>query len=192
MGATTFFKQFHNITNKTMKPEFHEDFSSDKLDPLAKPMQEDFNWNELYERLGEPTDEPEIGNRHAEVVRALIDWLVGFDFRRPNAVAHAGLRLFALTWVTDPARFDGISGSELAETLGVARKADFWELTGEVSKKFGIVNRCQAHAWNRGMTLPPRRRCKKAAQKPSDAPATNANGSGKAVPETGSNFLNNS
>lgn len=148
------------------KPEFYKDYHSEQQhDPLAGATQVDFNWNELYERLGEPTDE-QIQDERAVFVRNLIDWMLEFDFRLPSALNHAGLRLFALMWVVDPARFDGISGSKLAETLGVTRKADFWELTGEVSKRFGIVNRCQSHAWNRGMTLPPRQRCKAQQEMP--------------------------
>ena len=41
------------------------------------------------------------------------------------------------------------SVSKLAESLGITRKANLWELTGEVSRHFKIINRGQSHAWNR-------------------------------------------
>jgi hypothetical protein len=134
-----------------MKPSFYEDYVTDKLDPLAAPMQEDFNWNELYHRLGEPTDEQLQDEKVAEVIRKLFEWVTAIDLKKENSQTLIGRRFIALAWVFNPALFENSpSASQLAETLRITRKADLWKLTGEVSRHFGIVNRGQSHAWNRG------------------------------------------
>jgi len=150
------------LLSKTMKPKFYEDYISTKLDPLASPMQEDFNWDELFERLGEPSDRQahdEQMERLNQFIRTLFEWVTAIDLKKPNAQVVIGRRFVALAWVMDPALFENSpSASKLAEMLGVNRKADLWKLTGEVAKRFGIRNRCQSHAWNRGLTLPGHRR----------------------------------
>lgn len=137
-----------------MKPQFHEDYISSKLDPLASPMHEDFNWDELYERMDEPTDSQahdEQMEQITEFVRKLFEWVIAIDMNNPNAQMLVGRRFIALAWVLNPAMFeDSPSASKLAETLGIKRKADLWTLTGEASQYFGITNRGQSHAWNRG------------------------------------------
>ncbi|HVU07829.1 MAG TPA: hypothetical protein VHG89_04720 [Verrucomicrobiae bacterium] len=136
-----------------MKPSFHEDYVSDKLDPLATPMHEDFNWNELYQRLGEPTDQQLQDEKIAEFIRKLFEWVTAIDLRKENSQTLIGRRFIALAWVFNPALFeDSPSASKLAETLRITRKADLWKLTGEVTRHFGITNRGQSHAWNRGVT----------------------------------------
>jgi hypothetical protein len=136
-----------------MKPQFHEDYTTDKLDPLAPPMQEDFDWDELYERFGELSDRQkhdEQMERINEFVRKLFQWVVAIDLNRPNSQMLIGRRFIALAWVLNPALFEGSpSASKLAESLGITRKANLWELTGEASRHFNIVNRGQSHAWNR-------------------------------------------
>ena len=138
-----------------MKPEFYENFISKKLDPLAASLQEDFNWDALFERLGEPTD-AEARDREmqlaAEFVRKVCHWVLSVELRQPDARRHVGERFAAFAWVTNPAFFEGApSASQVAELLGIRRKANFWTLTGEVSRHFGITNRAQSHAWNRGL-----------------------------------------
>lgn len=106
-----------------MKPQFFEDYSTDKLDPLAPAMQEDFNWDELYERFGELSDRQmhdEQMERINEFVRKLFQWVVAIDLNRPNSQMLIGRRFIALAWVLNPALFEGSpSASKLAESLGM-------------------------------------------------------------------------
>jgi hypothetical protein len=136
-----------------MKPEFYEDYATDNLDPLAPPMQEDFNWDELYERFGELSDRQKHDEQMEQInefVRKVFQWVVAIDLNRPNSQMLIGRRFIALAWVLNPALFEGSpSASKLAERLGITRKANLWELTGEASRHFKILNRGQSHAWNR-------------------------------------------
>jgi hypothetical protein len=142
-----------NQEKRHMKPQFYEDYSTENLDPLAPSMEEDFDWDELYERFGEVSDRQmhdEQMERINKFVRELFQWVVAIDLNRPNSQTLIGRRFIALAWVLNPALFEGTpSASKLAESLGIARKANLWELTGEVSRHFKIINRGQSHAWNR-------------------------------------------
>lgn len=137
-----------------MKPQFHDDYIATNLDPLASPMQVDFDWNELYERLGEASEQQEHDEemeRINEFVRKLFEWVIAIDLNNPNAQVIVGRRFIALAWVLNPALFENSpSASKLADMLGIKRKADLWTLTGAASTHFGITNRGQSHAWNRG------------------------------------------
>lgn len=142
-----------------LKEEFYEDYNSSyytarPLDPLAPPTEMEFDWDELYERLGEPSDRQLHENNMeqiSEFVRKLFQWVVAVDLKQPNSQMLVGRRFIALAWVLNPALFDGSpSASKLAETLGITRKANLWTLTGEASQHFGITNRSQSHGWNRG------------------------------------------
>jgi hypothetical protein len=132
-----------------MKPEFHEDYSTDKLDPLYETTV-DFDLAEVERRLGEASDTVPDYAELAKVVHRLLKWVAAIDLGKPNAEAVVGRRFLAMAWVTNPELFEGSpSASKLAESLGIKRKADFWELTGEVSRILGITNRSQKHSWNR-------------------------------------------
>jgi len=77
------------------------------------------------------------------------------DLKKKNAQMLIGRRFIALAWVIDPGLFaSNPSASHLSETLHITRKADLWTLTGAAAKHFGITNRAQDHAWNRGTASP--------------------------------------
>jgi hypothetical protein len=132
-----------------MKPEFHEDYSTDNLDPLYDNTV-DFDLAEVERRLGESLDAEPDYEELAKVIHRLLKWVIAVDIGKPNAEVMVGRRFLAMAWVTNPDLFEGSpSASKLAECLGIKRKADFWELTGEVARVLGITNRGQKHAWNR-------------------------------------------
>jgi hypothetical protein len=132
-----------------MKPQFHEDYSTDKLDPLYETTV-DFDMAEVERRLGETSDMGPDYDALGKIVRRLFKWATAVEIGKPNAEAMVGRRFLAMVWVTNPGLFEGSpSASKLAECLGIKRKADFWELTGEASRVLGIVNRNQKHGWNR-------------------------------------------
>lgn len=132
-----------------MKPEFHEDYSSNELDPLYESTV-DFDLAEVERRLGETSDTGPDYDALGKIVQRLFKWVTAVEMGKPNAEALVGRRFLAMAWVTNPNLFEGSpSASKLAECLGITRKADFWELTGEVSRILGITNRSQKHGWNR-------------------------------------------
>ncbi|MGH7939879.1 MAG: hypothetical protein ACREFR_02255 [Limisphaerales bacterium] len=141
-----------------MKEEFHEEYTNEQHDPLyeaagrVNPLYEttiDFDLAEVERRLGEASEEPDYESL-GKLVHRLFRWVAGVEIGRAKAEAMVGRRFLAMAWVTNPDLFSGSpSASKLAETLGIRRKADFWELTGEASRALGITNRSQKHAWNR-------------------------------------------
>jgi hypothetical protein len=136
-------------TKVIMKPEFHEDYTNDQLDPLYETTV-DFDMAEVERRLGETGDSEPDYDALGKIVQRLFKWVGAVEMGKPNAEAIIGRRFLAMVWVTNPGLFKGSpSASKLAETLGIKRKADFWELTGEASRVLGITNRSQKHGWNR-------------------------------------------
>lgn len=132
-----------------MKPQFHEDYAADQLDPLYDSTV-DFDMAEVERRLGETTETGPDYDTLGKIVQRLFKWVTAVEMGRPNAEAIVGRRFLAMAWVTNPGFFEGSpSASKLAESLGIKRKADFWVLTGEASRVLGISNRGQKHGWNR-------------------------------------------
>ena len=132
-----------------MKPQFHEDYSTDKIDPLYDHTV-DFDLAEVERRLGEAPDEGLDYHELGKVIQRLFQWVSAVELGKPNVEAMVGRRFLAMAWVTNPGLFQGSpSASKLAQSLGIKRRADFWELTGEVSRVLGITNRSQKHGWNR-------------------------------------------
>ena len=133
-----------------MKPAFHEDYSNQRIDPLYDTTV-DFDMAEVERRLGESTEDtmPDYEGL-AKTISQMFKWVTAIELGKPNADVEVGRRFLALVWVTNPDLFEGSpSASKLAECLGIKRKADFWTLTGEAARQFGITNRNQKHAWNR-------------------------------------------
>jgi len=133
-----------------MKPEFHEDFVSDHADPTAEPYC-DFDWDELYTSLGEATDEDmQLRVRLALAFRRVFRWVLNTKLNNKNAAQYIGRRAIALAWVMNPELFEGKSITEVAATLGLPKQI-LSKASAAASLKFGIQNRGQAHAWNRGL-----------------------------------------
>jgi len=136
-----------------MKPEFHDEYISPDIDPLSKPMVEHFDWNELARRLGEPTEEPadqdEIDRKVAIVMRTIMQFILQVDFNRDDAAISIGRRCVAFAWVLNPDLFAGSpSLTTLAKKLGCT-PGSLASVSGATTRRFGIRNRGQSHAWNR-------------------------------------------
>ena len=134
-----------------MKPEFKEDTVSEQADPVEARVI-DFDWNTLYERLGEQAPQPDH-QKLALALRRILQWAVRVDYDlvlspiTPDVAV--GRRMIALAWVTNPALFpDSPSLRQLSRRLGLSAPL-LAALTGEVCREFGIQNRAQDHAWNR-------------------------------------------
>lgn len=129
-----------------MKIDFAEDRVADCSDPVDAASQ-NFDWQRLYERLGEDAGSPDQDQRLAEAVTRLLQMLVPCSERqiRPDSV---GLRVIALAWVLNPAYFGGSpSLRELAGRCGITQSA-LARHTGRYSRLIGWRNRAQQHAWN--------------------------------------------
>jgi hypothetical protein len=129
---------------------FNEALRSERTDPLAESCI-DFDWNDLYRRLGETEDreDDELNQKLAQVLRHVFEWATDADWKSPVIEQTISRRFVALVWVTNPEIFAGSpSLRELTARLGVGA-GTLANYTGEVSRKYGIQNRAQAHAWNR-------------------------------------------
>jgi hypothetical protein len=128
------------------KPEFHEDFHSVR----ALTQAQDFDWESLYDALGETsaTDVDELNRK----LLSLLEWAVEpirsrrTRKRRTETLAR---RVVALAWVVCPELFGQKSSmTDLATSLGM-HKAVLSELTSAFSKRFGVRNNYQlGHGWN--------------------------------------------
>ena len=129
-----------------MKQEFHEDLMGKKRDLVDAPDQ-DFDWEQLYERLNEDATNGKNDPKLSETVVRLLQLLLPPSGRRiqPESL---GMRLIALAWVLSPGYFEGNpSIRKLARRCGV-RIAALANYTGFYSRLLGWRNRGQRHAWN--------------------------------------------
>jgi hypothetical protein len=142
-----------------MKPQFHEDYQNEHADPLDC-READFNWNELYERFGEAENDSPLTPEQKMTIalRRICDWVLNINYNiegqqiMPDTLI--GRRFIAFAWVMNPELFaDSPSLAKLCRKIGVTIPT-LARLTGEVSREFGIQNRAQAHAWNRGENVP--------------------------------------
>ena len=130
-----------------MKQPFDDGRIAKSRDPLDAPDQ-DFEWEELLERLSEDARAQQTDKSLAQTVRRLIQILVPVYDKRRLWPKSLGLRLIALAWVLDPDYFPG--GPSLAE---LARRANVTpaklaQHTGRYSRVLGWRHRGQGHAWN--------------------------------------------
>jgi hypothetical protein len=155
-----------------MKPEFHEDYVNNHADPTAEPYY-DFDWDELYTCLGEATDHDEqIKQRLAAGVREIFQWVLSTNINNRNAAEFVGRRAIAFAWVMNPELFEGKSITAVASALGLSKQI-LSKASSEASRKFGIENRGQAHAWNRGLKASQyAHRCSTANQSASEQAST--------------------
>jgi hypothetical protein len=131
-----------------MKPEFHEDFISQDVDPTAEPYC-DFDWDELYACLGEVREEElELRVKLGLALRRVFRWLLNNNINNKGATEHIGRRAIAFAWVMNPELFEGKSLTQLADVLGLDKQS-LSKLSAAVTRKFGIHNRGQGHGWNR-------------------------------------------
>lgn len=129
-----------------MKEEFDEAMLSEDLDSIDS-LSQGFDWQALYERLGEDAQNGDLDREVAEAVVRLIEKLVS-NQDRPMYPQAVGLRLIGLAWVLNPAYFEGSpSLRDLAARCKV-KPSTLARFTGEASRLIGFRNRSQRHAWN--------------------------------------------
>ena len=132
-----------------MREVFDENRLSDKRDPMDAPDQ-DFDWEQLYERLNEDASSGKNDPRLSETVVRLLQMLLPSLSPLPRRIQleSLGMRLIALAWVLNPGYFEGSpSIRKIARRCGV-RFAALANYTGYYSRLLGWRNRGQRHAWN--------------------------------------------
>ena len=105
-------------------------------------LSEDFNWQDLYDRLDEDARSPEMDPKLAETVTRLLQlFLPGVCSQlSPEQV---GLRVIALAWVLNPGYFRDIpSLREVARQCAVP-KSTFARLARRISMIIGWRNHTQ-------------------------------------------------
>jgi hypothetical protein len=180
-----------------MKPEFHEDYINQHADPTAEPYCE-FDWDELYTCLGEATQEDEETRQQlAAAVRQIFQWVISNNINSKKAAEYVGRRAIAFAWVMNPELFEGKSITAVANALGVSKQVLSRD-SSTVSKKFGIENRGQAHAWNRGLKTAkdvhkcsPTHQCSNVNKK-TDRQQPETNGESLSLAETGGDCVKES
>jgi hypothetical protein len=116
---------------------------------------EEFDWETLYQNLGEAMSEAEQDTDPAtmlllaQALRSIFDYVLDIDLNKKGAEKRVGRRFIGLCWVVNPAMFEGSpSLTKIAKKLGLSpRLLQF--TAAEASAQYGIVNRGQAHGWNR-------------------------------------------
>ena len=130
-----------------MISDFDEGYPPKFVDPLADSFA-NFDLDAVCRSVDPLTGADDGDSRSAEVVAALLRFLLTGaqgDTINPKAV---GLRLLAIGWVLNPANFPGSpSLTELAARCGVSPAA-LAQHTGEASRVLNWRNRAQRHAWN--------------------------------------------
>ena len=121
-------------------------------DPLAPVPVIDFDWQALYAALNEA--ERAAGDDYERMIdgfRELALWVtapVRYQYHKSGArkrLEISGLRMLALMHVLDPGCIEGTpSGRALSERLGLNRSA-ISELAAQISARFGVRTRVQAH-----------------------------------------------
>ena len=146
-----------------MSAEFIEGYNGEiQLDPLAEPDREEFPFAEVYERLDgvkAVLDElPE--NVHKQVaiaINKLNCQICARVLTSPAPELLIGRAYIMLNWLLNPSAFTGKAASQahIAKCLGVSSAA-LSPLTSELSKRYGIRNRFQAHDWRTRLHLKPK------------------------------------
>jgi hypothetical protein len=145
----------------SFKPAFHEDFTSEHLDPLDGQTI-DFDFESVYAALGEATED--LGREQraelARAMRVLLAWIVRVDLNESKAPNPLGLeqkcgrRAICMAWVISPDLFDGISLTELAMRLGYTKPV-LSVITSAFSREFNVRNRGQSHGIRKKALLRP-------------------------------------
>lgn len=130
-----------------MISDFNDGYPPKFIDPLDAPSL-DFDWDSAFRNLDEVTDAEAGETPPAEVLAALLRFLLASAQGERVNPRNLGLFLIAIGWVLSPANFEGSpSAAVLAERCGVS-PSTFAVYTGEASRVLNWRNRAQRHAWN--------------------------------------------
>ena len=113
----------------------------------------DFDWETVYEELGEQVEEatkdltPIECTRLSLSLNRLLTWLVSdikaMDGRGVKAV---GIKTLAMAQVINPELFGEVSGLMICASLGL-HKTKFSERSAEFSRRFSVTNQFKVHDW---------------------------------------------
>src|SRR5690348_8399193 len=91
-----------------MKPSFNEEYENPNQAVLDS-QNADFDWDRLYELLGEA--EKEVEERDYDkltfAIKRLLEFMLADDLRHPKAERNIARRVVALAWTLNPAYFEG-------------------------------------------------------------------------------------
>lgn len=133
-----------------MKPKFHEDFVSRKLDPLDGRVA-DFDWEAVERALGEEPGDDEGAidyQAFAFALRRVLRWLVARRQAR-GWDRTVGRRAIALAWIVDPSFIPGAPSLRRIEGRLLIPRNILSRYVAEATREFGLRNRGQSHGWNR-------------------------------------------
>ena len=134
--------------------ELIDDYKSEDHEPTAAEPSYEFDWNRLFEALGESRDETpaHIEERDytamGQALGRIFDFILDVDLDNSNAPRLIGRKVLALAWVMDPRRFEDASIRKLAERLGCSA-AWLSTLAADASRKMKVSNRFQSHDWRK-------------------------------------------
>ncbi len=139
------------------KQPFHPDYINPHADPLHSQTVE-FDYAAVDRALGEIDSVMKSGDAYdprqayAALIRKIFLWGTDVKLRGDvDGLIVIGRRFVALAWVFDPGLFAGSpSATALSKQIGISSSCEFHKLTGAAAREFGITNRAQDHAWNRG------------------------------------------
>ena len=115
-----------------------------RLDPLAPPTHEDFNWEALFALCDGTAELPEPDR---EKLCMALHEVFRFVVLSGGKIQAIGQRAVALSWVVSPDLWNGKSAAEVARYLGCPVQR-LHVATGQARRRFGIANPGQRHAGN--------------------------------------------
>jgi hypothetical protein len=129
------------------KPEFYEDYQSPCVDPLALPSSATFDWEGLYEQLGEGEPQSDT-DKIILAIRRIFEWVVKRHKNSPKRISiqTVGLRFTAFLWAMDPRYFNGISLKQLSKQYRFSEKC-LSTYSAEARREFDLCNRYSANHW---------------------------------------------
>jgi hypothetical protein len=128
---------------------FNENIVSPKRDPLAPDLHRDFDWNGLYESLGENEEERSTNsNQLIQGLKRIVEWVLDTRLTDRHAEMVIARRFIALAWVINPDYLEGKSLTQIARVLRIRHKQSLSKYAANAKRRFNISNRAQAHGWN--------------------------------------------
>jgi hypothetical protein len=124
-------------------PESHHGPALERLSG-GVPESVQFDWAGLYALLGEAEDLPETDREKlCQALRSVFEFVI----LNGGGVEGIGRRAVALSWVTNPALWDGKSIRQVARYLN-CNPVVLRRHTAAARRRFGITHPGTAHAWN--------------------------------------------
>lgn len=170
-----------------MSAEFIEGYNGKvQRDPLAEPDREDFPFGDVFERLDGAMDllgdlPNDVRKQVALALNKLNSQICARALSSFAPEQMIGRAYLLLNWLLNPSMFTGqdVSQAYIAKCLGVSPGA-LSPLCAELSKRYGVRSRFQAHDWRSRIHLKPKFEPLNAVQSPDveddEAPHDSRNG----------------